>query len=118
MDYRAIAEWALSGSTGMSSKCIITHMMGNRSDGSYPHDGGDFDRCERLLDTVPGLRVRLKEMAAVNKYWAALVPKWNEIKLSKDKYALISSITNPIEDGDSQVVRLDGGAIMRFGNVK
>ncbi len=102
MNYKAIAKWALGPDTGASSKAIATHLMGINSDGfaDYPHDGGDFNRCETLLATVPEFRERLHEMANTNKYWAALVPRWDEIRASKDKYALIQSIIRPKEKTD------------------
>lgn len=113
MDYKAIATWAL-GRTGASAKCIARHLMGLSIDGSYPHDGGDFGRCEALLEAVPGLRDRLPEMAEVNQYWAALVPRWEEIRASKDQYRLIQSIVRPVQDADSNHIRLGDGISMTF----
>ena len=118
MDYKDLATWALGKSTGASAKCIARHMVGLDTDGSYPHDGGDFGRCEMLMEMVPGIRQRLHEMAEVNRYWALLVPRWNEIRASEDKYGLIQSIVRPVEDKDLGVVRLGGGATMRFGGIK
>ena len=115
MDYKAIAKWALGGSTGMSAKCIAQHLSGMKSGGSYPHDGGDFGRCEALLDVVPSFRLEFPRMAELNKYWAALVPRWDEIKESKDQCRLIQSIVRNIEDKDSSHVRLGNGISMRIG---
>lgn len=117
MDYKAIATWALGG-TGASSKCIARHMMGLSTDGSYPLDGGDFGRCEALLDAVPELRQRLPEMAEVNRYWSALVPRWEEIRASKDQYPLIQSIVRPIQDADSNHIRIGDGISMTIGQSK
>lgn len=116
MDYRAIAQWALGSSTGASAKCIANHLIGSKADGSYPHDGDDFGRCEKLLDAVPELRLRLSEMNAVNKYWAALVPRWEEIRQAEDKYKLIQSIVRDLEDADPRHVRFGDGMSMRFGS--
>lgn len=98
MDYRAIATWAVGRGTGASSFCLAGHLMGLDTGGSYPCDGGDFGRCERLLDMVPGLRERLPEMASVNRYWAALVPRWEEIRASDEQYAMIQSILQSVRD--------------------
>lgn len=48
-------RWAAGGDTGSSSKAIMQTMMGEPpSDGwCYPHDGGDFGRCYRLLAIIP-----------------------------------------------------------------
>ena len=120
MDHKAIAEWAMSGTTGASAEAIASNLTGiGKKRGDYPHDGGDFGRCERLLDMVPELRPRLHEMAGVNKYWAALIPRWEEIRATpKDgRYDLIQSIIRPLEDDDPSVIRLGKGAAMRFGGI-
>jgi len=117
MDYEAIAMWATGRHVGASSQCMARHLMGADSDGSYPRDGGDFDRCEALLDAAPDLRARITEMATVNEYWAALVPRWNEIRDANQdqKYGLIQSILRPAEDAAPNLVRLGKGLTMRFG---
>lgn len=116
MDYEAIAKWALGPSTGASAKCIASHMIGLKSDGSYPHDGSDFDRCEKLLEQVPSLKLEFGRMADVNKYWAALVPQWEKIKASSDKYKTIQSIVRAIEDADPSHVRLGDSMSIRIGS--
>jgi hypothetical protein len=120
MDYKALATWALSCRTGASSLAIATRLSGiGEQSGNYPHDGGDFGRCETLLDYVPEFRARLGEMATVNKYWAALVPRWDEIKAAPAdaKYGLIQSIVRGIEDADTGLIRLGKGVTMRFGKI-
>ena len=114
MDYKSLSAWAL-GRTGASSKCIARHMMGLSTDGSYPHDGGDFGRCEALLDAVPDLRHRLPEMAEVNRYWAALVPRWEDIRGAEDQYALIQSIVRPIQNADNNHISLGNGISLTIG---
>ncbi|WP_068317514.1 hypothetical protein [Polycladidibacter hongkongensis] len=99
---------------GMSAKCIAEHLTGGEPDGSYPHDAGDFGRCEALLAAFPQLRVRLLEMAEVNDYWAALAPRWEEIRAAQNQNEIISSIVRPIEDRDPKVARLGGGITIRF----
>lgn len=113
-EFKAVAVWALTGRTGMSSKAIAAHLLGLECDGSYPHDGGDFGRCEKLLEAVPSFRERLTEMTSVNKYWAAIAPRWGEIRSASDKYEKIKSITRPIEDEDLRVVRLSETVSIRF----
>ena len=120
MDYKALASWALSGTTGASAEAIATNLSGvGKKEGNYPHDAGDFGRCERLLDAVPELRGRLHEMSGVNKYWAALVPAWEKIRAAKDsdKYALIQEVVRKIEDKDQSIIRLGEGVTIRFGGL-
>ena len=73
------AAWIKMHDDGLSSQCIAAVMCGLPPTGDYPHDGADFGRCERLLILYPQWRARFGEMAAVNAYWAALVPRWGEI---------------------------------------
>ncbi|EPX84800.1 hypothetical protein [Salipiger mucosus] len=115
MDYEAIAKWALSGTTGASAETMARHFLGMPTSGAYPHDGGDFRRCESLLEAVPELRERLPEMAQVNAYWATLVEHWEDIRMAGDKYARIRSVIGPLETADPGHVDLGGGVSMRFG---
>lgn len=73
------SAWVSLHDSGASSKCIADVMCGASPGGSYPLDGADFGRCERLLMLYPEWRARLPEMAAVNREWAALVARWDEI---------------------------------------
>lgn len=98
MDYKAIATWALGGSTGLSATCIARHMMGLPVGGDYPHDGGDFGRCEALLDAVPELRARLPEMAEVSDMWAKLVANWDRIRESEDQFMLILDLQTEVRN--------------------
>ena len=117
IDYKGVAIWATGRSTGQSATCIARHLMNLTASGDYPHDAGDFGRCEALLDAVPSFRNELTRMAELNKYWSALVPRWGEIKASKDQYKLIQSIVREIEDQDSNHIRLGDGVSMRAGPI-
>ena len=118
MDWEALARWALSGSTGASAEAIASNLAGlEHQSGDYPHDAGDFGRCESMMNAVPGFRLRLAEMASVNKYWAALVPEWDRIKSAPDagRSDVIRSIIRPIQDADRAVVRLSDSVTMTSG---
>lgn len=81
---KAALEWIVGDDTGLSSKALWAKMMGvePRHYYNYPHDGGDFGRCDRLLNAVPEWRARLPEMAACSPQWAALVERWEEIRVA------------------------------------
>jgi hypothetical protein len=117
-----VLRWALTGKTGASSKCMAAHLTGNESDGSYPHDGGDFGRCVGLLKAAPELRAILHNMSEVNRYWAALVKDWDTIEaLSGDydkQYKAIQKVIRPIEDKDDAVIRMGEGVTIRHGAIK
>lgn len=117
MDYKALAKWALGRNTGLSSKAIACHLAGFDSDGAYPRDAGDFKRCEALLDEVPELRARMGEMASLNPYWAALAPRWEEVRATPDdrKHALIRAIVTDATKNDPSVIDIAPGISLRFG---
>ena len=116
IEYQQFAKWVLGDRVGMSSKCLAARMLRiETANDFHPSDGGDFGRCEALLDAVPSWRHRLGEMADVSPYWAALVAHWEEIRKSEDRYEAIKAITRPIEEKDSSVVRFSDTVSMRFG---
>lgn len=80
----AVVAWLANGEVGTSSKCMAMWLaFGQRTRdafGGHPHDPDDMDRCLKLLAVAPGLRERLPKMAELNKTWAALVARWDEIE--------------------------------------
>lgn len=111
--------WLLSGDVGASSECIAQHLTGMECNGNYPMDAGDMGRCVGLLKAVPEFRSRLTEMKNVNRYWAALIPRWDDIERCHSDYkkctALIRELTRPIEKNDPLVIRLNDTCSIRFG---
>ncbi len=67
--------------------------------GSTPADGGDFGRCFRLLQAIPGWKDRLPEVAAAYPAtrWPAIIARWDEIAAADDltKHKILSSIAAP-----------------------
>lgn len=122
------AQWLASNDTGMSSEALCGHMLGKadkRWATAYPSDPDDLGRCLRLLALIPEWKPRVPEMAVHGRYWAALVPRWDELEAlmaaetegkgtDGKTYALMKSILNPIEDADPNVVRFAPGVTMRF----
>lgn len=113
-----LGAWLDSGKTGASSKCIAAHLAGQGEvTGDYPRDAGDFGRCEGLLKAVPDLQAELPRMAEVNAYWAALVPRWDDIRQSKRRTALIKKIIEPVQEADPGHVELREGLSVRVGGI-
>lgn len=76
---RRALMWLASGDSGMSSKAICYHMLGMKSDGSFPLDPSDLGRGLRLLKLFPEWKPRMGEMARYSAQWAALVERWDEL---------------------------------------
>lgn len=77
-----LEAWLAGPDTGISSRTIVHVLTGaplanGRAD--VPHDPSDLGRCLRLLDTVPGLRERLPEVADRYPEWRPLVEHWDEL---------------------------------------
>ena len=107
-------------SIGASATSILAHLFGVfPQDGSYPMDSGDFMRCEAQLEAYPDLRARLHEMAEVNAYWAALVPRWDEIRAAgaDRQTAIIKEIVAPIQKADPDHVQFGAHASIRVGPI-
>lgn len=80
-------RWLLSGSTGMSSECMMATILngspikcGNWKDSFHPHDPSDLLRCIGLLNSVPSFRAKLDLMKAVSSKWAILIDHWDELE--------------------------------------
>lgn len=84
---RKIAEWALSGDTGISSETIVRVAMGI-SGKQYlgdeigldaPYDVSDFGRCYRLLEKIPELRPAVDLAGKSLKVWKPIAKAWDEL---------------------------------------
>ncbi len=76
---RRALMWLSGRDSGMSSVAICHHMLGMKSDGSFPWDPADLGRCLRLLERFPEWKPRIGEMARYSHTWAALAARWDEL---------------------------------------
>ena len=75
-----ILNWLVNGEVGESSKAMACAAIDLPSSGRYPHDPDDLNRCLLLLEQVPEMRGHMGKVAAMNKTWANLVERWDEIE--------------------------------------
>lgn len=111
----ATLHWLAQGETGRSSETMAFWLaFGIKpSDASHPLDPADFDRCLRLLARAPELRPRLQQMDVLDRYWAALVKRWDDVEAchldevglgwtkarsAPKTYDLMQSILDPVEN--------------------
>lgn len=79
------SEWLATGKRGLSSEAMFSHLLGvqlwdcERNRTAYPHDPDDMRRCRLLIEAVPEVERRFKQMADLSPKWAALVAAWDEI---------------------------------------
>ncbi len=76
-----VLHWLGNGHVGMSSKAMAFAAAGIKSDGSYPLDPDDLNRCILLLRDIPEIRQHMDKVSALNKTWAKLVEHWEEMEM-------------------------------------
>lgn len=78
-----IINWFFTGHVGASSRVMASTVSGaTATDGSYPLDPADFNRCLMFLDAVPEAREHLYKLKAVNDNWRKLIERWHEVEIS------------------------------------
>ena len=105
----ALVRWLCAGNIGRSSRAIVAHLTGQSLDhpawSDYPRDGDDFQRCLRLLDTVPIFRTRLTQLSTRSPTWAQFVTHWTELEQflrSVDSQAFNQRISTLIQHAQQQ----------------
>ncbi len=77
-----VLNWIATGRVGMSSQAMAMAACGMPSDGSYPHDPDDLNRCLLMLKAVPEVRKHFDKIAALGVVWGRLIARWDEIEAS------------------------------------
>ena len=79
--------WLRDGRVGSSSYALCVGLTGVKDpqrdepvDTDIPWDAGDFKRCEAFFKAVPDARPLLPQMIHQGRYWAELVPVWEELE--------------------------------------
>lgn len=74
-----LADWLASDDTGMSSLFMASKLTGMfEAEYAYPHDPADFGRCLRLVEAVPELESKIRDMSQHGKEWAVVAANWHE----------------------------------------
>lgn len=85
IDYRSLAQWAISTATGISSRALAAQLADLPQPdmwrtANHPRDGADLVRCFHLLQAVPSLRPRLKQIEGMNPVWVRLLAQWDALE--------------------------------------
>ena len=109
-----------TGRVGASSKAMALAACGLPSDGYYPTDPSDFNRCLLMLEAVPEVREHFDKIAALGVVWERLISRWDEIEscfLEEVGHNWCKASAAPeTYDLMKQVIGEEPGVI-RFGNV-
>lgn len=74
-----LIEWLASDDTGLSSLFMASKLTGMfKAKYAYPHDPADFGRCLRLVEAVPKLESKIRDMSQHGKEWAVVAANWHE----------------------------------------
>lgn len=78
---KKILAWFAQGETGVSSETMAFTACGLKRDwSSHPHDPADFNRCLKLIKTVPEIKGHMDKIAALSPTWKKLVDRWDEVE--------------------------------------
>jgi hypothetical protein len=75
-----VLNWIATGRVGESSKAMAVTACGLPSEGDYPHDPDDLNRCLLMLKAVPEVRDHFDKIAALGVVWGRLIERWAEIE--------------------------------------
>lgn len=74
-----LTAWLASDDTGASSKYMASMLTGEfQADYAYPRDPADFGRCLRLIEAVPELESKIRDMSQHGKEWSVVAAHWHE----------------------------------------
>lgn len=82
------ALWLLHGDKGISSINMFAVLLAGDYDNfpmpfvglTAPSDPSDFDRCSKLLKTVPEWKTELHKLKPISETWANLVDNWDKLE--------------------------------------
>lgn len=77
---KKIGAWLINGETGLSSKAMAAVALGVGSDGSHPYDPDDLNRCLKLIDKIPEIKLHFDEIAQLSNTWRLMIAKWDELE--------------------------------------
>jgi hypothetical protein len=108
-----ILSWLATGEVGASSKCMAFTVLNLPTDKSHPHDPDDFNRCLKLVRTIPEIKACFDQIAELSPSWSVIISNWTMIEAnfireagfdwSKSKsamntYKIMRKLLDPIRD--------------------
>lgn len=74
-----LTAWLASDDTGASSLYMASVLTGEFiAENHYPRDPHDFGRCLRLVEAVPELESKIRDMSQHGKKWSVVAAHWHE----------------------------------------
>jgi hypothetical protein len=78
-DGMGLTAWLASDDTGLSSLYMASKLTGMfEAKYAYPRDPTDFGRCLRLVEAVPELESKIRDMSQHGNGWAVVAAHWYE----------------------------------------
>lgn len=75
-----VLRWIATGRVGASSKAMAMAACDMPTDGAYPSDPADLNRCLLMLEAVPEVRQQFAKVAAISRPWANFIENWGKLE--------------------------------------
>lgn len=75
-----VLRWIATGRVGASSKAMAMAACDMPTDGAYPSDPADLNRCLLMLEAVPEVRQQFAKVAAISRPWANFIENWEKLE--------------------------------------
>lgn len=75
-----VLRWIATGRVGASSKAMAMAACDMPTDGAYPSDPADLNRCLLMLEAVPEARQQFAKVAAISRPWANFIENWEKLE--------------------------------------
>ena len=80
-------NWLKFGDRGISSEKIFSVLTGITilkdswdKFGTHPSDPSDFNRCSKLVKSIPELKTKLYKMKKESVVWAKIIDNWDKLE--------------------------------------
>lgn len=76
-----VLSWMMTGDgVGMSAQAMAGAAVQIHGGNSHPYDPSDFNRCLRLIKTIPEIKDNFDSVAMISPQWKALIDRWDEVE--------------------------------------
>lgn len=76
-----ILDWYATGEKGISSETMASCAIGRKYHRPcHPLDPSDLNRCIKLVDTAPEVKLAFPDIAKLSPEWKTVIDHWDELR--------------------------------------
>jgi len=76
-----IMNWLAHGERGISSETLAFKSIGIDHESGYaPSDPSDFNRCLKLVDAIPEIKLHFDSIAKISDKWKKVIDNWDKLE--------------------------------------